>query len=133
MLQKGHKDFHAAELRIIHKGARSTSHCCEYGLLHITEVLLDRGDDLYQCKTPLLVTAIKRQNLEMMKLLLHQANINPNIQSSWQQRTSLSLCCRARASTQVVEMLLQLDHINVNVNCKDSRGHTPLMTAVDIW
>ncbi|PBK98340.1 ankyrin, partial [Armillaria gallica] len=121
------KIFHAAELST--KVPVPLHIAVEYGLLHITEVLLDQGDGPCQCMTPLLVTAIKRQNLEIIKLLLHQDNIDPNTQSSWQQWTPLFYAAE-EGSTQVVEILLQSDHVNVNVNCKDFRGRTPLMTVV---
>ncbi len=65
----------------------------DYGLLHITEVLLDQGDNPCQCETPLLVTAIKRENFEMVKLLLDHDKIDPNTPLSWVlggQQTPLS-------------------------------------------
>ncbi len=99
----------------------------EYDLLHIAKVLLDRGDDPCQCEKPLLMTAIEKHNPEMMKLLLLQDNIDPNTQSSSFQLTPLSHAAMWE-STQLVEILLQSDR--VDVNCKDCRGRTPLMMAV---
>ncbi|KAK0435988.1 hypothetical protein EV421DRAFT_1146278 [Armillaria borealis] len=99
----------------------------DYGLLHITKVLLDRGDDPCQCTIPLLVTAIVRENLEMVKLLLDQDKIDPNTKSyrSWPSPLSYAV---EWGSTQIVEILLQSDR--VDVNCKNIRGCTPLMLAV---
>ncbi|SJL14313.1 uncharacterized protein ARMOST_17769 [Armillaria ostoyae] len=99
----------------------------EYGLLHIMKVLLDRGDDLHQCKTPLLITAIQRGNLEMVKLLLDQDSIDPNACSFWETRPPLFYAIQLE-SMQILEMLLQSDR--VNVNCRDCHGHTPLIMAV---
>ncbi len=118
--------------KILHSAIISTSaliplhFAVEYGLSHITKVLLDRGDDPCQCTTPLLVTAIDSENLEMVKLLLDQDEIDPNIGSFW----ITPLCYVARCgNTQIVEMLLQSDRVNVNHT--DPEGCTPLMMAVD--
>ncbi|KAK0435957.1 hypothetical protein EV421DRAFT_1144381, partial [Armillaria borealis] len=98
----------------------------QYDLLHITEVLLDRGDDPCQCETPLLVTAINSGNLEMVKLLLDRKEIDPNTRNSKKQQTPLSYAVE-REFTQIVEILLQSNQ--VDVNCKDSTGRTPLSYA----
>ncbi|PBK68343.1 hypothetical protein ARMSODRAFT_851736, partial [Armillaria solidipes] len=74
--------------------------------------------------TPLLVTAVQRQNLEMVKLLLCQDNIDPNTQSSSLPQAPLFYAVEW-GSTQLVEILLQSDW--VNVNCMDYMGHTPLI------
>ncbi|KAK0215977.1 hypothetical protein EDD85DRAFT_870889, partial [Armillaria nabsnona] len=68
------------------------------------------------------MTAIEKHNPEIMKLLLLQDNIDPNTQSSSFQLTPLSHAAMWE-STQLVEILLQSDW--VDVNCKDCRGHTP--------
>ncbi|SJL14241.1 uncharacterized protein ARMOST_17697 [Armillaria ostoyae] len=102
----------------------------DYGLLHITEVFLDQGDDPHQCETPLLVTAIKRENLQMVKLLLDRDEIDPTIPSSWdsgEQQTPLFYAA-VWSSAQLLEILLQSDQ--VNVNHKDRYGSTALMRAV---
>ncbi|KAK0472441.1 hypothetical protein IW261DRAFT_1570795 [Armillaria novae-zelandiae] len=99
----------------------------DHGLLHITKVLLDRGDDPCQCKKPLLVSAVERRNLEMVNLLLDRDTIDPNTESSWEQQTPLSYAAEC-GSAQIVEILLQSGR--VNVNCKDCSGRTPLMMAV---
>ncbi|SJL06979.1 uncharacterized protein ARMOST_10321 [Armillaria ostoyae] len=100
----------------------------QYNLLHITKELLKRGDDPYQCKTPLLLTASRSGNAEMVKLLLDQDKIDPNTQDPRKEWTPLSYAVR-RKSLQILEILLQSDR--VDVNCKDSTGHTPLSYAVE--
>ncbi|PBK81206.1 hypothetical protein ARMGADRAFT_812790, partial [Armillaria gallica] len=99
----------------------------QYDLLNITKVLLNRGDDPCQCETPLLFTAINNGNLEIVKLLLNQNEIDSNTWNSGKQWTPLSYAVE-RKFTQIVEILLQWD--KVDVNCKDSTGHTPLSYAV---
>ncbi|SJL14282.1 uncharacterized protein ARMOST_17738 [Armillaria ostoyae] len=100
----------------------------EYDLLHITEVLLDRGDDPCQCEISLCVTAINNKNVEMMKLLLDREEIDPNTWNSEIQLTPLSYAVECE-STQIVGMLLQSDRVDVNY--KDSRGRTPLSYAAE--
>ncbi|PBK81229.1 hypothetical protein ARMGADRAFT_813254 [Armillaria gallica] len=95
----------------------------EYGLLHITELLLERGDDPCQCKPPLLLTALEKGKLDIVKLLLDQDKIDSNT-GHW-LLPLYSACCR---DTQIVEMFLQSDRINVN--CKDYLGCTSLMLTV---
>ncbi|KAK0431632.1 ankyrin repeat-containing domain protein [Armillaria borealis] len=98
----------------------------EYGLLHIMELLLNRGDDPCQCIPSLLETAVYRHNIEIVKLLLDLDKINPNTQLLLQQ-TPLSYAVEQQ-SVQLLELLLQSGQ--VDVNCKDSTGCTPLMLAV---
>ncbi len=68
-----------------------------YGLLHITKVLLNQGaqqgDNLMWCCPPLLEIAIKRENLEMVKLLLDQDKIDPNIGDPRKQQTPCPMLC----------------------------------------
>lgn len=92
-------------VKIFHTGIRFTDmpvplhFAVQYNLLDITKVLLDRGDDPCQCKTPLLITAIKHKNLDQNEIDLFSWNSGEH----W--TPSLSYAVQER-STQIVEMLL---------------------------
>ncbi|KAK0435972.1 hypothetical protein EV421DRAFT_1908255 [Armillaria borealis] len=100
----------------------------DYGLLHITEVLLNRGDNPMWCDPPLLVMAIERGNLEMVKLLLDRDEIDPNTTPAG----SLSLlplqsAC-ACGDKQILKKFLQSEQVDVNF--QSYGGPTALMMAV---
>ncbi|KAK0432017.1 hypothetical protein EV421DRAFT_1851153 [Armillaria borealis] len=98
----------------------------DYGLLHIVDVLLLRG--MYQCEEPLLLTAVHRGDLGMVKLLLDRDNVDPNARSPSSKQTPLLYAVEEQDHTHIVEMLLQSGR--VDVNSKDRNGWTPLMMAV---
>ncbi len=98
----------------------------DYRLLHIMDVLLLRGN--CECKDPLLLTAVQRGDLKMVKLLLDRDNVDPNARSPSSQQTPLLYAAEQREHTHIVEMLLRSSQ--VDVNSKGSNGRTPLMVAV---
>ncbi|PBK85113.1 hypothetical protein ARMGADRAFT_1067102 [Armillaria gallica] len=131
-LQLPYEAYYKNVMKICHAEIVSTKaltpldFAVQYNLLHITEVLLKRGDDPCQCKTPLLVTAIKSENLAMVKLLLDQDKIDSNILEIGTLWTPLSYAAQW-GGIEIVEMLLQSD--KVDVDCKDSTGRTPFSYA----
>ncbi|KAK0219055.1 hypothetical protein IW262DRAFT_1462676 [Armillaria fumosa] len=98
----------------------------DYGLLHIMDVLLLRGK--CQCEEPLLLTAIQRGDLGMVKLLLDRDNVDLNARLSSSQQTPLLYVVEEQDHTSIVELLLQSRR--VDVNSKGRNGWTPLMIAV---
>ncbi len=98
----------------------------DYGLLHIMDILLLRGK--CQCEEPLLLTAVQRGDLGMVKLLLDRDNVDPNVRSPSSQQTPLLYAVEEQNRTPIVEMLLQSRR--VDVNSKGRNGWTPLMIAV---
>ncbi len=122
------KVFHAAEFftegEHPHIALVPLHFAVEYGLLHITKVLLERGDDPSQCSPPLLETAVDRENLSMVKLLLGRHEIDPNAKG-WNLPLCSACACKDK---QILEVFLQSDR--VDVNCRDCTGATALMMAV---
>ncbi|SJL06971.1 uncharacterized protein ARMOST_10313 [Armillaria ostoyae] len=98
----------------------------DYGLVHIMDVLLLRRN--CECKEPLLLIAVQRGDLKMVKLLLERDNVNPNARSPSSQQTPLLYAVEQREHTHTVEMLLRSGRVDVNI--KGSNGRTPLMMAV---
>ncbi|KAK0435991.1 hypothetical protein EV421DRAFT_1739854 [Armillaria borealis] len=94
----------------------------DYGLVHIMDVLLLRGN--CECKEPLLLIAVQRGDLKMVKLLLERDNVNPNARSPSSQQTPLLYAVEQREHTHIVEMLLRSGRVDVNI--KGSNGRTPL-------
>ncbi|KAK0480424.1 hypothetical protein EDD18DRAFT_1439630, partial [Armillaria luteobubalina] len=116
---------------VFHKGTVSSKapvsvhFAMDYGLLHVMNVLLLRGK--CQCEEPLLLTAVQRGDLAVVKLLLGQDNVDPNIRSPTSQQTPLLYAVDEQGRTPIVEMLLQSRR--VDVNNKGKNGWTPLMIA----
>ncbi|KAK0502584.1 ankyrin repeat-containing domain protein, partial [Armillaria luteobubalina] len=89
-------------------------------------VLLLHGK--YRYDEPLLLTAVQRGDLAMVKLLLGQDNVDPNAQSSSSKQTPLLYTVEQREHTHIVETLLRSGR--VDANSKGGNSWTPLMMAV---
>ncbi|PBK98331.1 ankyrin [Armillaria gallica] len=98
----------------------------DYGLLHIMDVLLLHRK--YECEEPLLLTAVQRGDLAMVKLLLERNSVNPNARSPSSKQTPLLYAVEEQDHTHIVETLLQSGR--VDVNSKGRNGWTPLMMAL---
>ncbi len=76
-----------------------------------------------ECDPPLLVTAIERRNLEMVKLLLDQDEVDPGFRLPFPLQSAY-----ACGDQQFLDLLLQSDW--VNVNAKTYGGLTALIKVV---
>jgi ankyrin repeat protein len=105
---------------------------CTVGhIMDVTTILQENSQDQslvnvqnYQGYTPLML-AIIAQNMDLVRLILSQPNVNVNIKTHLEQKTALMLAS-AHGSTGIVQALLQSGAI---VDEVDADGKTALMYA----
>ena len=112
--------FHAARTRDVEKTIFLLG-CTNLNVNHI---------DQYSGETALLVSC-KRENLDIIGLLLEQYEIDPNIGSTESGTTPLHIAA-LKGNTDVAKLLLTKENLEMNIG-RFIDGATPLILAAESW